>query len=120
MYLDQNSRQYGIEETFVDAAIKNGGVFDGRNAGTAEAFSVNTEKITYLALLYMDSQQHYQSTGFVIFSDGEKWHFSMDERDEPNVREKCRVMAQRIARMYQGALAHGIVDGEGKYWPQTK
>ncbi len=120
MYLDQNSREYGIDETAVDSAIKSGNIFNAQNIEAAEAFSVNTEKITYLALLYSDSHQHYQSTGFVIFADGEKWHFSMDERDEPNIREKCRTMAQRIARMYEGALAYGIVDGDGKYWPQNK
>jgi len=114
MYLDQNSREYGIDETAVDSAIKSGNIFNARNTKTAEAFSVNTEEITYLALLYTDSQQHYQGTGFVVFADGEKWHFCMDEREEPDVREKCRSMAQRIARMYEGCLEHRVVAGDGK------
>ena len=114
MYLTQNNRQYGIDETDVEIAIKRGNVFNGRKAGIVEAFSVNTEKITYLALLYTDSQEHYQGTGFVIFSDGEKWHFFMDERDAPNIREKCRNMARRIARMYQGIIKYGIVNAYGQ------
>jgi hypothetical protein len=114
MYLNQYNRQDGIDETAVDIAIKSGNVFNGRNVKAAEAFFVHTEKITYLALLYIDSQQHYQSTGFVIFSDAEKWHFTMDERDEPNIREKCQAMAQRIARMYQGTMKYGIVDAYGR------
>ncbi|HMA85913.1 MAG TPA: hypothetical protein VKN73_09435 [Desulfosalsimonadaceae bacterium] len=110
MYLNQYNRQGGIEETAIDIAIKSGNVFNWRNGKAAEVFFVHTEKITCLALLYADRHQHYQSTGFIIFADGEKWHFSMDERDEPNIREKARTMTQRIARVYQGTMKYGIVD----------
>lgn len=119
MNLYQYKRQYGNDESAGEIAIKNESVFNRRNSGTAEAFSVNTEKITFLALVYADRHQRIQSTGFVVFAGGEKWHFFMDEREEPDVREKCRAMAQRIARMYKGSLAYGIVDGDGAYRPQN-
>jgi len=84
---------------------------------TAAAFLVNTDKVTYLAFLYLDKYRQYQSSGHVIFADGEKWHFSMDGRHEPRVREKCLSMARRIANIYEGALKQGIVDDFGRFWP---
>ncbi|MFO7839759.1 MAG: hypothetical protein R6X08_09705 [Desulfosalsimonadaceae bacterium] len=84
----------------------------------AEAFLVSTEKIFYLAYLYLDDKQSCQGAGYTIFADGETWYFSMDGAEDPDVKEKCQNVGKRIARVYNGKLEKGSLDSYGRFWAE--
>jgi len=100
----------------IDLNRKGGNPVPNADLNGTEAFLVRTEKIFYLASLYLDDKQCYQGSGYTIFADGETWYFSMDGANNPNVRQKCRNVGKRIARVYNGELERGSIDGYGRFW----
>ncbi len=74
----------------IDLNSKDGKPVSNPDLNGTEAFLVRTEKILYLASLYLDAKQCYQGSGYTIFEGGGTWHFSMDGVKNPDVRQKCR------------------------------
>ena len=102
----------------IDLNRKGGNPVPNADLNGTEAFLVRTEKIFYLASLYLDDKQCHQASGYTIFADGETWHFSMDGAKNPDVRQKCRNVGERIARIYNGELEKGSIDGYGRFWSE--
>jgi hypothetical protein len=80
-----------------------------------EAFFVTTDKIFFLAIVYMDNENRYHSNGYIIFEDGNKWYFTMDNNKERDVRKKCLDVGKRIAHVYGGDLQQGTIDMYGRF-----
>ncbi len=85
------------------------------SAVSAEALFINTDKIDYLAVLYEDEDQCQQSSGYMVFPDGETWHFALNGKENAGVREKCFSVARQIARLYGGALRHWKAGANGEF-----
>lgn len=84
----------------------------------AEAFIIHTDQIYYFAILYTDENWYAYGNGYAQFADGQKMSFAMDSNSDPKVREKCIQASRQIARVYQGTLHQGIIDGSGRFWPE--
>jgi hypothetical protein len=81
----------------------------------ADAFLVKTDKIFFLAVVYMDKNFRYHSYGYVIFEDGDPLCFTTGAGGDANTREKCLEIGQRIARIYGGTLQQGRIDEHGRF-----
>ena len=88
---------------------------DCPDAMEGEALRVHTAEIQYLAFVYKGRHRQHQSSGFVIFPDGEMWFFSLDSRRTTGVREKCFSVSRQIARLYGGVLEQGEIDKHGRF-----
>ncbi|MDY6904129.1 MAG: hypothetical protein SWH61_05525 [Thermodesulfobacteriota bacterium] len=84
-------------------------------AWEGEALLVQTDEIQYLAFVYKDQHQQYQSSGFILFPDGEMWFFSLGDRLTAGVRGQCLSVSRQIARLYGGVLEHGEIDIHGRF-----
>jgi hypothetical protein len=77
----------------------------------AEAFMVNTQKIFLVIVVHLIQDRKYRGEGYATFADGHTLNFSIDADEFAKVRDKCLMVAQRIARAYGGTLQRGKMDG---------
>ena len=69
-----------------------------------EIFTIQTDKITFIAGVFKDNHRQYKGSGFIIFKQGDTLQFSHVADKKQDVMDKCRHVAQRIARVYHGEL----------------
>ena len=53
-----------------------------------------------------------RSKGCTLFADGRTFYFHLDADEFAKVRDKCLMVAQRIAGVYGGSLQRGQMTGE--------
>ena len=81
-----------------------------RAAGApAEAFIVNTAKICFVAVMHADQNRTYRGDGYTTFEDGNTLYFKIEADSPSDVREKCLMVARRIANVYGGTLQRGTL-----------
>jgi hypothetical protein len=79
---------------------------------TAEAFMVKTPKIFFVIVMHLIQDRQYRGEGYATFADGHTFYFHLDADEFAKVRDKCLMVAQRIARVYGGTLQRGQLAGE--------
>ena len=81
----------------------------------AEAFCIQTSKIYYICIIDQIQDGRYHGYGYAAFNDGEKIKFTIASNNNDNIKEKCIIAGQSIAKQFGGTLMTGKIDEYGQF-----